>query len=364
MSVKAPVQRLTIASAQGNYPVDFPLTVAEAVQAAKEHRDVRIIADQHVHALYRESFAALEGIPMHLVPALESEKMLAGVEHFLAFLQQHESSKKSTVLAIGGGIVQDIATFSSHIFYRGIPWVFLPTTLLSMSDSSIGAKCGINFGAFKNQLGVFQSPSRVIICERFLDTLADDDVRSGYGEILKLLLTGPLAGYEKLERAVDADGFRGPLLSELIRDSLAVKKGVIEEDEYEADYRRILNYGHTFCHSLESITDHEVPHGLAVAWGVDLANYVSMRRGMLSKAMYTRIHDFIHRHFAVGVKAPYDAAQIVNGMRRDKKAAAGEVSLILLEQPGKLQIVQTKLDAALEGHVSEYLEKENLFSRG
>jgi 3-dehydroquinate synthase len=142
-----------------------------------------------------------------------------------------------------------------------------------------------------------------------------------------------------------------------------VKKAVIEEDEYETGYRRILNYGHTFCHSLESLTNHEVPHGLAVAWGVDVANFVAQKRGLLEPLVYARIHAFIQAHFSVAVQAPYDAKQIVAGMGRDKKAAAGQVSLILLAAPGDLRIVQTSLDTDLENDISEYLAHDDIFSR-
>jgi 3-dehydroquinate synthase len=300
---------------------------------------------------------------VHFAPATEDEKTLAGVERFLDFLQANNATRRSHVIAVGGGVIQDIATFAAHVYYRGIPWTYLPTTLLGMADSCIGAKCGINLNAYKNQLGVFQSPSRVVICDEFLTTLPDDDLRSGYGEIIKLLLTGFEAQYDEFAGEIDANGFRNPRIAHFIRESLGVKKGIVEQDEYEHDLRRILNYGHTFCHALETITHHGVPHGLAVAWGVDLANYVSMRKGMLAPAAYERIHAFVARHFSARLDAVYDAAMILDGMKRDKKAAAGNVTLILLERPGRLRIVNTPLDSELEGYMTGYLRTQNVFSR-
>lgn len=354
---------LTVRSGQGDYRVNFVSSLISAARELSALQDAFIIADAQVLDLHHEALAPLEKFPTHRIPALEDEKTLAGVERFLGFLQKNNATKQSHVVAIGGGIIQDITTFSVHVYYRGIPWSYLPTTLLGMSDSCIGAKCGINFNEFKNQLGVFQSPSRVLICEEFLATLSDDDVRSGYGEIVKLLLTGSAAQFAQLEDEVSLRGFRNPKLSYFIRESLGVKKAVIEKDEYEVDLRRILNYGHTFGHSLEAVTGHGVPHGLAVAWGVDAANYVSMRKGLLPETDYRRIHDFIKPHFKFETTAPYSATTILEGMKRDKKAAGGQVFLILLERPGRLKIVSTPLDAALEGFLADYLASEDVFSR-
>jgi 3-dehydroquinate synthase len=268
--------------------------------------------------------------------------------------------RQSTVVAIGGGIIQDIATFTAHIFYRGIKWIHVPTTLLAMSDSCIGAKCGINFGAFKNQLGVFHSPTRVLICHKFLDTLFDKDIRSGYGEILKLLLTGSPELFANLQKRLDESGFRNPELPALIYQCLNVKKGVIEADEYETDLRRILNYGHTFGHALEAVTEYEVPHGLAVAWGIDLANFISLRCDLLKEADFRSIHDFVARHFSFRVSRLVSAAELIQGARRDKKVSAGKLNLILLDRPGSLQIVPSAFDATLEANVAEYLGKHNV----
>lgn len=357
------IDHLLIASGQGDYRADFLTSVAAAAAELSESTDRLVIVDPRVYELHRASLSPLDKFPVHFAPATEEEKTLEGVGRFLGFLQQNNATRRSQVIAIGGGVIQDIATFAVHVYYRGIPWTYLPSTLLGMADSCIGAKCGINFNEFKNQLGVFQSPARVVICDEFLTTLPDDDLRSGYGEVIKLLLTGSAAQYEEFAAEIDANGFRNPRIAHFIRESLGVKKGVIEADEYERDLRRILNYGHTFCHSLEAITHHGVPHGLAVAWGVDIANYVSMRRGMLAPAQYERIHAFVSRHFSARLDAAYSAATVLEGMKRDKKAAAGSVTLILLERPGQLRIVDTALDAELEGHMAEYLRTQNVFSR-
>jgi 3-dehydroquinate synthase len=377
-----PVTTLPIASAQGDYAVEFFASIEEALAAAARIDDPFFLVDRNVRALYRDELAFLEDARTLELDATEDEKTLAGVGRVVEFLQRNNATKKSTVVAIGGGIIQDLATFSSHIYYRGIRWAFVPTTLLSMSDSCIGAKCGINLGAFKNQLGVFQSPSAVLIATGFIRTLSDHDVASGHGEILKLMLTADPGGtggaphtprsldsarddtggelYAKLKQIVDAEGLRTEKLPELIYDSLAVKKQVIEEDEYEADLRRILNYGHTFGHALESLTAHEVPHGHGVAWGIDLVNHIAVSRGLLDRATFDDIHAFVGRHSRFRLSRRITAAELLAAARRDKKAAGGTVNLILLERPGSLKIVPVPF-ADLDEPVAEYLEHFDAF---
>jgi 3-dehydroquinate synthase len=358
------MQSLFIRSGQGDYSVEFHKQLDLLVQKIQEIPNSVLLIDRQVANLYSGALTRLlEKMPSHLIDANEDEKTLAGVTRVLNFLQETNSVKQTRVIAIGGGIIQDIASFSSHIYYRGAKWVFVPTTLLAMSDSCIGAKCGINFNTFKNQLGVFHSPSAVYICLPFLDTLTDTDIRSGYGEILKLMLTGSGELFQQLKKAFVRSGFRNPQLTELIYQSLKVKKQIIEEDEYEKDLRRILNFGHTFGHSLESITQHEIPHGLAVAWGVDIANFIAMRRGMLSEREFHFIHEVIEKHFRFPLSHKISVSALIQAARRDKKVADGKLTLILMEQPGKLHIVSTPFDPMLERVISEYLEFSHVLDR-
>jgi 3-dehydroquinate synthase len=224
-----------------------------------------------------------------------------------------------------------------------------------MADSCIGAKCAINYRGFKNQIGAFHSPSRVALKTEFLSTLSDQDVLSGYGEILKLMLTEGEEAFECLVRSVLSHGYRGEHTGGFIFRSLQVKKGIIELDEYEQGLRKILNFGHTFGHALEGATDYAVPHGIAVAWGVDLANFVSLSRGCLEKAWFDRIHRFLAESFLPHVGVPPDPADIFARLRRDKKVREGKVHLILMGKPGDLRIVPTDLDRRLEAEICSYM---------
>ena len=356
---------LTIKSLQGDYGVHFEESLEDVVRRVLNYqRSTVLLADRQVAKIYGTQLAPLlEGMPTLLLDATEDEKTLTGITKTVRWLQEQRCTRQTVVIALGGGIIQDIATFSSHVYYRGLRWVFIPTTLLSMDDSCIGAKCGINLRDLKNQLGVFHAPSEVVICPAFLESLGELAFWSGCGEMFRLMLTGPTHYFEEFQKDVRAVGLHGLDLTKYIARSLEVKKGIIEIDEHEKDLRRILNFGHTFGHALEALTEHEVPHGLAVVWGVDLANYIAVHRGLLDRAMFDEIHQLIKDHFAFPLSHPLVADELIQRAKGDKKVADGQINLILMEQPGRLRIVKTPFDQALLMLVTEFMTGPNAFRR-
>jgi len=357
MSVTAPAlaNDIVIRSGQGDYAVETPPSLAALGRAIRAIDRAHVFIDERVAALYPALLEGVESARVHRAPATEEEKTLAGVERLARFLQETNATKNATLVVIGGGIVQDVGAFAAHAYYRGIPYVLVPTTLLSMADSCIGAKTGVNLGAFKNQLGFFQSPSRVLAWPGFLETLEPDDIRSGFGEILKLAIIGGSQPYALLRERVKQVGFGLDGIDETIFRTLRIKQRVIEEDEYEKNLRKILNYGHTFGHALEGVTDHEVPHGLAVAWGVDVANYVAMRTGLLARETFEDLHDFIAERFALTLRRKVTAGDLVAKMRRDKKVTGSSVQLVLAAGVGDMRLVPTPVDERLETLISDYL---------
>ena len=351
----------SVASAQGSYRVEPFERVADLVAEIGRIEHVVLVVDERVAELFAEPLQRLAGIAVHRVTAAEREKTLAGVERTLLAMQAAGASKKTVVVGIGGGIVQDVAALAAHLWYRGVQFVFVPTTLLAMADSCIGAKSAVNLGAFKNQVGTFHAPARVLLCARFVDTLSDDDVRSGYGEIVKLAIIDSPQRFFALRDDLEGTGFRGPHLVHTIRASLETKRRIIEIDEYERDVRRILNYGHTFGHALESVTGNGVPHGVAVAWGVDLANFVAMRKKLLAAPEYDEIHRFLKATFSRRPPAAYDAARLIAAIRRDKKASDGTVNLILPAGLGDVRVVSAAIDAELASAIGDYLRTDDIF---
>jgi len=352
---------LTIRSSQGDYGVEFAPDLPAALAGLATEKDSVIVIDRKVAALHRAALQPwLDSRPHLLVDATEEFKTLAGVAEVATFLQENGCGKSSALVAVGGGIVQDVAAFCAHAYHRGLRWTFLPTTLLAMADSCIGAKCGVNLNAFKNQLGFFHAPSRIVICTELVKTLEPRDVASGHGEIVKLAVTGSEALLADLIAVVDRDGLLTPELARLIRQSLVVKQAIIEQDEHEKDLRRILNYGHTFGHALETTSNNTVPHGLAVAWGMDLINDLAVRRGVLAPALSDRLHDYIGRYLKPQVLKRPTAAGLIAAARRDKKASQGSVNLIFLERPGSLRIVKSEFDAQLAADLEHYLQERDV----
>lgn len=350
------MESLLIKAGQGDYAVEFLDDLRQIAEQVAALPNAVIVVDRSVAVLYAtELQSAFENKPTLVIDATEEEKSLLGVTRVLNFFQASNCVKANLVVAIGGGITQDIVAFAAHMYYRGLRWVFVPTTLLAMADSCIGAKCGVNLNEYKNQLGVFYAPSRVLICSKFLETLTEADVRSGYGEIFKLSLIGSTEFYHAYMAHVNRDGFCRSGIELMIHSSLCVKKEVIEQDEYEINLRRILNYGHTFGHALEAITHYAVPHGQAVVWGLDLVNWIALHQGLLAKSDFDLIHAFIQQHFVIQFERPVSVTELIQGARRDKKVTGDKVNLVLLERPGSLKIVPTIFDDHLDQCVAEYI---------
>ena len=201
------MQSFVVKSAQGDYAVEFPTAITPLAERLAQLPRTVAVVDRIVADLYPEQLAPIrDRLPTLLIDACEDEKTLNGAAKVCGWLQEQNATKQTVLLAIGGGITQDICAFTAHVYYRGLRWVYLPTTLLAMSDSCIGAKCCINHKGYKNQLGAFHSPWQVHVYTPFIDTLADAAVASGYGEILKLMVIGSEGHLACLERAVDAGG--------------------------------------------------------------------------------------------------------------------------------------------------------------
>jgi 3-dehydroquinate synthase len=313
----------------------------------------RLVASKHPE-LYRDHSAQIL-----LIEPTEEEKTLETVSRVAKWLIDSGADKTSILTAIGGGIVQDIATFVSSVYYRGIRWRFIPTTLLAMCDSSIGGKCAINHAGYKNQLGVVYPPYEVIICTDFLETLDEKSIISGFGEMLKLSLTGTNNFYSLFKDKIGKDKFALTSIEEFIQMSLMAKRDVIEEDEMEQNLRRILNYGHSFGHALESATRHSVTHGQAIVLGMDLINFVGTRLGITDQAFSDDFRKFAKEYFGLSqlirIARPLQSIMI-EGLKKDKKTEAGAINFAFAIEPGNLIIRKVDFNSDLKNSVEEYFE--------
>lgn len=346
-----------VESGSRKYEVLFAKESSEIIAQLAAIKNTITIVDQHIERLYPELIAKVrEFSPVYSIEASEENKTLTGAEAVLQILQKHNATKSTTVVAFGGGIVQDIVSFAAHIYYRGLNFVFVPTTLLAMCDSCIGGKCGLNYHGYKNQLGAFHPPEKVLIWNGFVDTLPEDAIYSGYGEIFKLMLIGNTEMYHALKAVVAREGFKNSSVLSHIHQGLVIKKKFIEEDEFDNGVRRILNYGHTFGHALELATNYDVPHGIAVARGIDIANYIAWQKGFLSEKLYLDVHEFIESNFHCGMTPEISAESLLAHAQKDKKVANGKLNMIFMEEIGKFSIEPVLLDRQMNDIVHGYIK--------
>jgi 3-dehydroquinate synthase len=347
---------LVISSAQGDYEVAFLKTIDELKNYFSNAQDNYFLVDQIIWNLYNEKLTFVNQEKLYLIDATEESKNLTGVVNTIEWLNKNGASKSSEIIGIGGGVVQDISTFVSHVYYRGINWRYIPTTLLSQSDSCIGAKCGINVLSNKNQVGVLHSPTAVYISEEFLKSLQKYELESGFGEIFKLSVTGPNEFYNELKEHLNNFQLRYQEVLPIIARSLNAKKPVIEFDEYETDLRRILNYGHSFGHSLETLTNNRITHGYAVLIGMDLVNYLGVRWGITEAKFEIEFRALIKQYFPELIVEAIDASNLVNGLKKDKKTLNGKINFAILKSVGDITIVPREIDQVLIGEVKDYLD--------
>lgn len=313
----------------------------------------RIVADLH----FKDLSVAPERVLK--IDATEEFKTLTGVEKVIDFLDNAGFGKGETLVVVGGGITQDVGGLASALYKRGIKWVFLPSTLLSMCDSCIGGKVGVNHKKTKNQLALFIAPRKVILCPAFLDTLDKREIKSGLGEILKLCVTG---GRELLNH-FEAHTHDGQVKSKadfqpLIFAALGVKKQVVEEDEFELDIRRSLNYGHTVGHALEVLSNYQIPHGQAVVMGIVIVDKLSANRGLLKEADRQEIKRCAQKLIDIKKLSDNIIEELPVLLRKDKKTIGNATSFVFITAPGKTQFVKLEVTAELTREITDIIKEE------
>lgn len=288
------------------------------------------------------------GIPVFPIDAIEPNKDIKTVLAICDFFNNSNATKNSMVFVIGGGIVQDLGAYACAMFKRGIPWTYIPTTLLSQSDSCIGGKTAVNHNQTKNILALFSSPRSVQIDINFLKSLSELDYLSGGGEIFKLLLTGGERGLQKFEDNVDGFLKRDQnAILDLISASLSIKKLVIEHDEFELDIRRSMNYGHSIGHAFESLSKYKIPHGVGVTMGVFVENRISLNRGLLNIKEEARIMKAGLRLIPksmMSILKNLEIEKVLPFLSKDKKVEGSMLKLSTLSAIGFMKFIDLPMD--------------------
>ena len=326
-----------------DYMVEFTLDFSQNIRQFED--TTAYIIDKNVYELYQEKFSFINKEQVYLMNAVEKRKNMDTVMKIVSFFQKLGVRKNWKVVCVGGGITQDVTTIASNLFLRNVEWYYFPTTLLSMCDSCIGGKCGINVGAYKNQIGVFYPPKKIFIDVRFIDTLTEEDYMNGWGELLKFSLTSSPDFYEKLKSEDNYIPCKN--IAHYIQEGLYVKKKIIEEDEFEFDLRRVLNYGHTFGHALEAYTHNDIPHGKGVIWGIDVVNYIAWQEGLISREYYEDIKALIKRAFIKKEICIDEPRKLFGIIRTDKKVKGNVLNFAMLDGFSHLIVYPMAIDDKL-----------------
>ncbi len=354
----ADIDPIFIKSNAGQYEVRFRPTVAESASDIPSDRPIHIVADQRVIALHQKNLAKLLGraVQVHEIEALEDNKTLEESPALVRKLSSGGIRRDHLLLAIGGGIIQDMTCFVASILFRGVDWMFLPTTLLAQADSCIGSKSSINAAGIKNLVGNFYPPKLISLGAEFLTTLDQRDVRSGVGEMLKVhAIDGP-ESFNRIAASYDKLFADNALMLRFVRDSLLMKQKLIEIDEFDRGPRNVMNYGHSFGHAIEAATDFAVPHGIAVTMGMDMANHVSVRLGRCPAADFARMHPCLHKNYRGYETTPVPLDALLAAMGKDKKNIGKDLVVILPNAEARIEKVRVPSDAAFRAHCAEFLE--------
>ena len=313
-------------------------------------RRCAVISDDHVAPRYAgPALASLKAAgfePLLLtVPAGERAKRIANVQRCYDQLAAHRLERKSFIVALGGGVVGDLAGFVAATYLRGIPFVQVPTTLLAQVDSSVGGKVGVNLKAGKNLVGAFHQPRLVLADLDTLTTLPERELRAGLAEVIKYGIIADATLFDRLERDLPKLLARDPAtLAAVIARCCEIKAEVVGQDETEGGRRAILNFGHTIGHGLEAISRYgKYLHGEAVAIGMVAAAAISARQSGLPAAGVERIRRLLESaglptQVRLGVRQQHE---LIEAMQHDKKVSAGEVRFVLAKRIGEVVIGQS-----------------------
>ena len=344
------MKALRVELGDNSYPIlvgtDILNRVGELLTPHTESNQVLIVSDTFVQGCYMPMVQqSLEGAGFDVrtlaVPTGEGSKSLAQFSRIQDSLVGHQLDRGSTVIALGGGVIGDLAGFSASVYMRGIPYVQIPTTLQAQVDASVGGKTAINHPKGKNLIGAFHQPKLVIIDVDTLRTLPQRDMRSGLIEVIKMgvIRDEPLFGM--VEEHLDAIlNLESAILSEMIACACIDKAEIVAKDEKESGLRMVLNYGHTFGHALEAVTHYNrYRHGEAVSIGMNCAAQLAVHLGMFSETDFQRQRSLLNRA-KLPLTFPDDLtpAAICGAMYLDKKTLGGKLRLILPTRIGEVVI--------------------------
>ena len=310
--------------------IDYDLTEQIKSEIAKDN--IFVVTDDNVYSLYG---SLIGSAPRYIIPAGEDSKSLSEFAKVTEEMLKSGCNRKTTVIALGGGVVGDLAGFVSASYMRGVKWINIPTTLLSQVDSSVGGKTAVDLGSYKNIIGAFHLPEKVLVSTHFLFTLPPREWLCGVGEIVKTVFLSKRVEeivYENLPFLLTADP---EITYKTVRACIEYKKDIVDKDFMETGLRKVLNLGHTVGHALESVDNHRRSHGEYVILGL------SAEFSLLSHRLSEEIKEKFHRiDILCGVlPIEFNAEEVAKACLKDKKNGNGKISVMLADYENTSEVL-------------------------
>lgn len=337
---------------------DYEVIFTNDFSFIDEFQDINssvLIIDKNVYDLYSENFINIDKANLFLFNAIEENKTFDYVKEIYDFLISKSVKRNLTIISIGGGITQDITGFIASTLYRGVNWIFVPTTFLAMTDSCIGSKTSVNYEKYKNLMGTFYPPQKIYINPIFLNTLKELDFYSGIGETIKFQLMKEEypKNFQKILDVIKKTVNDVDSRLDVIHDNMSIKLGYMKGDEFDLGRRNLLNYGHCFGHALETSSNYYVPHGIAVNIGMIFANILSTSRGL------AKITDseFVNNNILLPNiplklrEQDFESKVLLESMKNDKKRTGKDLSVVIPDSEFKM----VKVDDVTEEEFDETL---------
>ncbi len=350
---------ISIKSSVGFYEILTDSTISSISKNLPEGK-ASFLVDEKILEYHRNALAEFIDLDrVYSIPATEENKSIENLIAIYKSLIDGGFKRNHYLVAIGGGIIQDITCFIASTIFRGVDWFFLPTTLLAQADSCIGSKSSINIGGSKNLLGTFYPPKAVLIATEFLETLTVSEIKSGVGEMLKAHAIDSASSFKEISDDYAKIFESSEILRKWTLNSLLIKKPYVEADEFDKGIRNIFNYGHSFGHAIEAATNFEIPHGIAVSIGMDFANFVSVSYSLIDISHYLRMRPVLQSNYYEyrNTRIPFDA--FFSALSKDKKNTSDDFVFILPSgDDAKIQKHSISRNSPIEKICHSFLSEE------
>ncbi len=344
------MKNLSISSRIKNYEVNFINNIQDALQ--EEGKDDIFVIDKFVNSKLKLNRKKI------IISSSEREKNFSNLNKIIQKLLNLKVTRETKIISIGGGVVQDVSSFLSSIIFRGIEWHFYPTTIISQCDSCIGGKTSINFKGYKNLIGNFYPPKKIKIDTGILKYLKYRDVLSGLGEMSHYYCLSK-KNYKFFFDNLDKVHNNKKILENIIYKSLKIKKSYIEVDEFDTGKRLLLNFGHTFGHAIEKTSNFKIPHGIAVAHGIQMALFFSKNFGLLSDKKYFKMSENIKKITNLSPLKKLNLTKFIQNLEKDKKHNKKNYRFILTKDIGEMLVYEISKKMNIKKILQRYFNNAN-----